>query len=217
LTVMRATYVGRGGVNARVMRADERAREVMECAVRVETELARLGAIADDMTRALERDDARSASESREGGEYRDSRYHTLRRVREVMQEYAEEHRRLTRDAEEARERERLLGRHAGGGSSSNPDESEEMRLIRERARIAGSTSAVEDIISVAQNTARELFSQRGLLQNAGSKLMTMSSRFPVLNNLVLAIKRKKNKDTMILAAVIAACTTFVLLYYLSK
>ena len=214
---MRATYVGRGGVNARVMRADERAREVMECAVRVETELARLGAIADDMTRALERDDARSASESREGGEYRDSRYHTLRRVREVMQEYAEEHRRLTRDAEEARERERLLGRHAGGGSSSNPDESEEMRLIRERARIAGSTSAVEDIISVAQNTARELFSQRGLLQNAGSKLMTMSSRFPVLNNLVLAIKRKKNKDTMILAAVIAACTTFVLLYYLSK
>lgn len=133
------------------------------------------------------------------------------------MQEYAEEHRRLTRDAEEARERERLLGRHAGRGSSSNPDESEEMRLIRERARIAGSTSAVEDIISVAQNTARELFSQRGLLQNAGSKLMTMSSRFPVLNNLVLAIKRKKNKDTMILAAVIAACTTFVLLYYLSK
>ena len=69
----------------------------------------------------------------------------------------------------------------------------------------------------MAQNTARELFSQRGLLQNAGSKLLTMASRFPVLDNLVMAIKKKKNKDAMVLAAVIAACTTFVLLYYMSK
>ena len=62
-----------------------------------------------------------------------------------------------------------------------------------------------------------ELFAQRGALQNAGTKLMTMTSRVPVLNNLILAIKKKKNKDAVILAAVIAACTTFVLLYYLSK
>lgn len=203
-----------------VSREWERARETMEAAERVEREIARLRTINEDMANALRMDDERVASGSGDrerGGEYRDSRYHTLQRHREVLQEYVEEHRRLTRDAEEALERERLLGRRAGGVSSSNADESEETRLIRERARIAGSTSAVEDIINVAQNTARELFSQRGLLQNAGSKLMTMSSRFPVLNNLVLAIKRKKNKDTMILAAVIAACTTFVLLYYLSK
>jgi Golgi SNAP receptor complex protein 1 len=32
-----------------------------------------------------------------------------------------------------------------------------------------------------------------------------------------LAIKRKKNKDAVILAAVVAACTIFVLLYYMSK
>ena len=184
---------------------------------------ARLRAIDEDMARALEADDERARSASGREGEgatragYRDSRRHTLQRHRDVLQEYADELRRLRRDAEDAAERESLLGGRAGSSASGGPDESAEARLIRERARIAGSASAMDDIISVAQNTARELFAQRGILQNAGAKILTMTSKFPVLNNLVLAIKRKKNKDAMILAAVVAACTTFVLLYYLSK
>lgn len=195
--------------------------EYAETLERCDGLIARLRAINEEMRETLERDDQRALGSSgkavQEGG-YRDSRRHTLQRHQEVLMEYEEERRRLTRDAEAALERERLLGGY-GVRSSSNGggDESAEARLIRERARIAGGTSAVEDIIGVAQNTARELFSQRGLLQNAGSKLLTMASRFPVLDNLVMAIKKKKNKDAMVLAAVIAACTTFVLLYYMSK
>jgi len=193
---------------------------------RVEEEIARLRTINEEMEARLREDDARARGASGESGEsgggsgggyvYRDAREHTLQRHREVLREYVAEHGRLRRDAEEALDRERLLG-GARGGQEGSSEESMEARLIRERARVAGSTSAVDDIIGVARNTARELFAQRGALQNAGTKLMTMTSRVPVLNNLILAIKKKKNKDAVILAAVIAACTTFVLLYYLSK
>jgi len=207
---------------------EESATTTFESVRRVEEEIARLRSVNEEMEACLRADDARARGASarangENGGEnngggyvYRDSREHTLQRHREVLQEYDAERGRLRRDAEEALDRERLLGGVRAGQEGSS-DESVEARLIRERARVAGSTSAVDDIIGVAQNTARELFAQRGALQNAGAKLMSMTNRVPVLNNLILAIKKKKNKDAVILAAVVAACTTFVLLYYLSK
>lgn len=198
---------------------------------RVEMEIDRLRGINEEMARTLKRDEERamraSASTSTtttnggavNGGEYRDARTHTLTRHREVLSEYAGELRRLRRDAEDEAGRDALLGgaSRRGGVSGGGDDESMEARLIRERARIAGSTSAVDDLIGVAQNTARELFAQRGILSNAGNKLIAIGSKFPAVNNLLLAIKRKKNKDAVILAAVVAACTIFVLLYYMSK
>lgn len=44
-----------------------------------------------------------------------------------------------------------------------------------------------------------------------------LGSRFPVVSNLVAAIRRKKSKDTMILSAVVAGCTILMLLYWFNK
>jgi len=204
--------------------------DAFETCGRVDAEIDRLRGINEEMARTLKRDEERAMSASASvstmnagavnGGEYRDARMHTLQRHREVLSEYAGELRRLRRDAEDEAGRDALLGgasRRGGSGGGGGDDESMETRLIRERARIAGSTSAVDDLIGVAQNTARELFAQRGILSNAGNKLIAIGSKFPAVNNLLLAIKRKKNKDAVILAAVVAACTIFVLLYYMSK
>ena len=204
--------------------------DAFEMCGRVDAEIDRLRGINEEMARTLKRDEERAMSASASvsttnagavnGGEYRDARTHTLQRHREVLSEYAGELRRLRRDAEDEAGRDALLGgasRRGGSGGGGGDDESMEARLIRERARIAGSTSAVDDLIGVAQNTARELFAQRGILSNAGNKLIAIGSKFPAVNNLLLAIKRKKNKDAVILAAVVAACTIFVLLYYMSK
>lgn len=204
--------------------------DAFETCGRVEMEIDRLRGINEEMARTLKRDEERAMSASASvsttkaspvnGGEYRDARTHTLQRHREVLSEYAGELRRLRRDVEDEAGRDALLGgasRRGGSGGGGGDDESMEARLIRERARIAGSTSAVDDLIGVAQNTARELFAQRGILSNAGNKLIAIGSKFPAVNNLLLAIKRKKNKDAVILAAVVAACTIFVLLYYMSK
>ena len=129
---------------------------------RVEEEIARLRTINEEMEARLREDDARARGASGESGEsgggsgggyvYRDAREHTLQRHREVLREYVAEHGRLRRDAEEALDRERLLG-GARGGQEGSSEESMEARLIRERARVAGSTSAVDDIIGVARNT----------------------------------------------------------------
>lgn len=44
-----------------------------------------------------------------------------------------------------------------------------------------------------------------------------LGSKFPVVSNLVTAIRRKKSKDTMILSGVIAGCTILMLIYWLNK
>lgn len=40
-----------------------------------------------------------------------------------------------------------------------------------------------------------------------------MGAKFPVVNSLLNAIRRRKSKDTLVLGGVIAACIVFTLLY----
>lgn len=47
--------------------------------------------------------------------------------------------------------------------------------------------------------------------------ILQLGSKFPVVSNLVTAIRRKKSKDTMILSAVVAGCTILMLLYWFNK
>jgi Golgi SNAP receptor complex protein 1 len=49
---------------------------------------------------------------------------------------------------------------------------------------------------------------------NMSTKLSDLGAKFPVVNNLVGAIRRKKSKDTIILSAVVASCTLFLLAYW---
>jgi golgi SNAP receptor complex member 1 len=47
--------------------------------------------------------------------------------------------------------------------------------------------------------------------------MLQVASKFPVVNSLLNAIRRKKSKDTLVIAGVIAACIVFTFLYLLSK
>ena len=75
----------------------------------------------------------------------------------------------------------------------------------------------MDDVIGQAQATAAALVQQRGIFQNVAGNLGDIGSRFGVLNNMLVAIKRKRNKDTIILSGVVAVCTAFTLIYWLSK
>ena len=44
-----------------------------------------------------------------------------------------------------------------------------------------------------------------------------LGAKFPVVNNLVAAIRRRKSKDTLVLSAVVAVCTLFLLAYWSNK
>ncbi|MCL7045374.1 hypothetical protein MKW94_008060, partial [Papaver nudicaule] len=91
------------------------------------------------------------------------------------------------------------------------------IQVLRERSAIHGSISHIDEVISQAQTTRSVLGSQRTLLGDVQGKVKQLSDKFPVIRGLLGAIRRKKSRDTLILSAVIAACTLFLIIYWLSK
>ncbi|KAL6498778.1 Golgi SNAP receptor complex member 1-2 [Orobanche gracilis] len=91
------------------------------------------------------------------------------------------------------------------------------MQLLRERAAIHGSISHIDDVISQAQATRAVLGSQRTLFGDVQGKVKLLGDKFPVISGLIGSIRRKRSRDTLILSAVIAACTLFLIIYWLSK
>ena len=150
-----------------------------------------------------------------------DSRAHTLARHKDIYAEYQSELRRAKNAVQQSRESAELLGsgRVSGGlnGNDHFGDSSAGSQLMRERGTIMSSTSKVDDVIGQAQATAAALVNQRGIFQNVNRNLDAIGGRFPMVNNLLTAIRRKRSKDTMVLATVVAICTAFTLIYWLSK
>ena len=64
--------------------------------------------------------------------------------------------------------------------------------------RLSGAQSSfslqLDDVIGQANSVSSNLAQQRGLFENIGSKIVNVSSKFPAVNSVMNAIKRKKNK-----------------------
>nr|KYP46477.1 hypothetical protein KK1_031933 [Cajanus cajan] len=91
------------------------------------------------------------------------------------------------------------------------------MQLLRERAAIHGNISHIDDVISQAQATRSVLGSQRQLFGDVQGKVKVLGDKFPIIRSLLGSIRRRRSRDTLILSAVIAACTLFIIIYWLSK
>lgn len=52
----------------------------------------------------------------------------------------------------------------------------------------------LDDVIGQANSVSADLSQQRSLFENVAGKLVTVSSRFPVVNSVMNAIRRKKNR-----------------------
>jgi Golgi SNAP receptor complex protein 1 len=52
----------------------------------------------------------------------------------------------------------------------------------------------MDDAMGQAQAVASSLADQRQMFDNIGSKLMTIGNKFPIVNGLLNAIRRKKNR-----------------------
>ncbi len=75
----------------------------------------------------------------------------------------------------------------------------------------------VDELLAQAGGVHNSLMQQRRLFDSIGDKLMAVGARFPVVNGLMNAIRRKKSKDTLVLTGVIAACVLFTIIYILAK
>ncbi|PIN20860.1 SNARE protein GS28 [Handroanthus impetiginosus] len=142
-----------------------------------------------------------------------------LARHRDILHEFTQEFRRIKGNINSMREHAELLSsvRDDISDYKASGSVSPRMQLLRERAAIHGSISHIDDVISQAQATRAVLGSQRALFGDVQGKVKLLGDKFPVIRGLIGSIRRKKSRDTLILSAVIAACTLFLIIYWLSK
>jgi Golgi SNAP receptor complex protein 1 len=142
-----------------------------------------------------------------------DPRAHTLARHRDILHDFTQEYRRLSSIAGAARDRAGLLG----GTSFLDVNNNSSGLLLRERSILDRSHAAMDGVLGHAQGVASNLTQQRQLFDAIDSKLAAVGARFPVVNSLLNAIRRRKNKDTLVLAGVSAICLLLILIYWVSK
>ncbi|KAL6124430.1 hypothetical protein ACLB2K_076942 [Fragaria x ananassa] len=142
-----------------------------------------------------------------------------LARHRDILHECTQEFRRIKGNINSLREHAELLtsvrddiSEYKASGSMSP-----RMQILRERAAIHGSVSHIDEVISQAQTTRAVLGSQKAMFGDVQGKVKNLSDKFPVIRGLLGSIKRRRSRDTIILSAVIAACTLFLIIYWLSK
>ncbi|CAI9769529.1 unnamed protein product [Fraxinus pennsylvanica] len=100
--------------------------------------------------------------------------------------------------------------------ASVAPTTSVTQKLARHRD-ILHEFTQIDDVIGQAQATRAVLGSQRALFGDVQGKVKLLGDKFPVIRGLIGSIRRKRSRDTLILSAVIAACTLFLIIYWLSK
>ncbi|KAI3429851.1 hypothetical protein D9Q98_010163 [Chlorella vulgaris] len=147
-----------------------------------------------------------------------DSRSHTLARHRDILHDFQQEFRRLQSIVGAARDRLDLLG-GAGGGQHAplHQTAGNAGLLLRERGMLASTNAALDEVMGTAQAVSGGLGQQRSMFEGISGKMSSLGSKFPVVNTLMNAIRRRKNRDNFILAAVVAACTLFILVYWWNK
>ena len=162
----------------------------------------------------------RSISMLRNSGDTSSRRDFVLRRYENIYSEYMGEYAKLSGRLRKAKETSELFqykdsqGRNAsargddgkkGGGDSATD------KLLRERSGIANSMKGVSDALAQAYEAKDALFSQRGSLVGAQGGLSGMIRKMPTFGKLIDRVAKKRDKETLILASLIAALIVFTL------
>lgn len=71
----------------------------------------------------------------------------------------------------------------------------------------------VSDQISIAMETREHLVSQRHHFKRIQTRIHDLSSRFPLINNLMQKINFRRRRDSIIVGVVAAVCLFFILMY----
>lgn len=142
-----------------------------------------------------------------------------LARHRDILHELTQEFKRTRKNIHSIREHAELLtsvrndiSEYKASGSLSPG-----ANLLRERAAIHGNINQLDEVITQAQTTRGAVSAQRDMFSDIQGKVKQLGDQFPVIRGILGSIKRKKSRDTIILSVVIAACTLFLFVYWLSK
>ncbi|KAK0418233.1 hypothetical protein QR680_013447 [Steinernema hermaphroditum] len=141
---------------------------------------------------------------------------HTLRRHREILRDYCTEFQRSHANMNSQLHREELLS-----GNPSSDDDAPHLNTrnratdfyLKENEHLGSCDRLIDDQMSLAMGVKENLHRQRSQMFDVTKKLQLLGKKFPMVNSLMQKIKTKKQKDTIILSGVIAACFLFTFLY----
>jgi len=144
--------------------------------------------------------------------------HHTLQRHSEILQDYRQEFNKTSSNIASMIEREELMSsvsdisqyRKESGGTKRNQKID---TLQRELEHTRNSERLIDEQINLALDTRDNLVNQREMLKAVQTKLNDLSSKFPMINNLVNKINLRKRRDTIIIGLVIGLCLVFMIWY----
>ena len=141
------------------------------------------------------------------------SKAQQVHRFRQIVQENAKDYKRIARSLREKRTSAELFG----NAMSKTRDNSDTEHLLRERKGLESGLRTADMLLDQADKTKAELESQRNTFQATGQRLLSgVINTFPVLGSWIEKVKRRKQREQIILASVIAGLFLF-LLWYLFK
>lgn len=135
---------------------------------------------------------------------------HTVQRHREILREYQEDFAKSKAIIDAAVERLELFS----GTRDSPSGDSATQHLLRERNAIQQSQEEADRALGSVIAAREGILNQRSVLSGITTKLRAVGRHFPQINQVIGAVQRRKSRDQMIIAGVIAFCI-FLVIYYL--
>jgi golgi SNAP receptor complex member 1 len=97
-----------------------------------------------------------------------------------------------------------------GNGTPNDPAMD---HLLRERSHIQNSMNTANNVLGQAESVRTSLRYQGQSLRGTQGMMLQLTSNIPGLNSLIENIRRRRGRDDMVVAGVIATCVVFTLWY----
>jgi Golgi SNAP receptor complex protein 1 len=134
-----------------------------------------------------------------------------LKRYCEIYNDYNNDYRKAEANVKARQQQAELFA--GSSATNSGLDENTE-HLLRERNGLNNSVRESRGIVGVADGIFNELRNQRTSLLSSGNRATNIGAGMDGVNKVIDAIRRRKQKDNVILGCVLAACVLFVLWYW---
>ncbi|KAI8914386.1 hypothetical protein EDD86DRAFT_186667 [Gorgonomyces haynaldii] len=138
--------------------------------------------------------------------------FHLLSRHKANLFEYNKEFQKTKQNIKSAREHQELLGSIQNDIKSFR---NQQDYYHSERSRMDNTHARADELLQLAMDTNEDLEGQGVHLFSTQSRMTGISSRFPLIGNVLHQIQSKKNRDTLILGSVIGVLTVLLLWYAL--
>ncbi|KAJ7751201.1 hypothetical protein DFH07DRAFT_527806 [Mycena maculata] len=158
----------------------------------------------DDLLEKLEETNEQLSALSSEPDTLSTSMLRAIQRHAELFQDNARELRRTKASVKSALDHANLLSGVRNDIDAYNSSAAES--LLAERGRIDSSHRMTDDILEQAYETRAEFGRQRTALSGINSRMKSVISTIPGVNNVISMINSRRRRDTIILGIVIGVC-----------